>query len=53
MKKKLVADRYSKSYVSQPSVAQNVEKHAVRFLDQVKKEPVLDVYWWLHYYAIE
>ncbi|KAJ9504293.1 hypothetical protein LTR99_005777 [Exophiala xenobiotica] len=53
-KKRLVADRYTKSYVMQPSVADKVREHASAFMKQVTVQgPVLDVYTWLHYYALD
>ncbi|KAK5047565.1 hypothetical protein LTR84_006662 [Exophiala bonariae] len=53
-KKRLVADRYTKSYVMQPSVADKVRGHASAFMKQVSSQgPVLDVYTWLHYYALD
>lgn len=53
-RKKLVADRYTKSYVMQDPVAKQIQGHASRFLSQVEKDASsLDVYTWLHYYALE
>lgn len=38
----------------QPSVANKVREHAAAFMKQVTVQgPVLDVYTWLHYYALE
>jgi hypothetical protein len=38
----------------QPSVADKVREHASAFMKQVTVQgPVLDVYTWLHYYALE
>lgn len=38
----------------QPSVASKVREHASAFMKQVSiQKPVLDVYTWLHYYALE
>jgi hypothetical protein len=38
----------------QPSVAAKVREHASAFMKQVSiGGPVLDVYTWLHYYALE
>jgi hypothetical protein len=49
-----VADRYTKSYVMQPAVADKVRSHAAALMKQIStQKPVLDVYTWLHYYALE
>ncbi|KAK5461302.1 hypothetical protein LTS15_003365 [Exophiala xenobiotica] len=53
-KKRLVADRYAKTYVMQDSVAQKIQGHASRFMSQVRAAPAsFDVYTWLHYYALD
>lgn len=53
-KKKVVADRYHKSYVMQDQVANKIQTHASNFLSQVKRTSgAMDVYTWLHYYALE
>ncbi|RVX71306.1 hypothetical protein B0A52_04880 [Exophiala mesophila] len=52
--KRLVADRYAKTYVMQDTVAQKIQRHASAFLTQVQKSPFdVDVYTWLHYYALD
>lgn len=52
-KKRLVADRYTKSYVMQPSVAERVRTHAASFMKELSKSSKVDVYMYLHYFALE
>ncbi|KIX02853.1 uncharacterized protein Z518_08796 [Rhinocladiella mackenziei CBS 650.93] len=53
-KKRLVADRYTKSYVMQPAVSDKIRDHAAAFMRQVSLQRlVVDVYAWLHYYALD
>lgn len=51
--KKLVADRYTKSYVTKPIVADMIQQHAGVLMKKFQQQPNIDVYKWLHYYAIE
>lgn len=37
----------------QPAVSESVRKHAAAFMDHVKQNAVIDVYIWLHYFAME
>ncbi|CAK7211385.1 hypothetical protein SBRCBS47491_001108 [Sporothrix bragantina] len=52
-RKRLVADKYAKSYVVQPAVAEEVRKHAGKFVSVVSQNRILDVYEYLHYYAMD
>lgn len=52
-RKKLVADRYTKSYVTKPIVADMIQQHAGVLMKKFQQQPNIDVYLWLHYYAIE
>jgi hypothetical protein len=52
-RKKMITDRYSKSYVMQPAVEASVQARVREFMDQIVKSSALDMYMYLHYYALE
>lgn len=52
-RKRIVADNYSKSFVTQPAVAEEVRRHAARMMKIISENPLLDVYQYLHYFAME
>jgi len=52
-RKKMITDRYSKSYVMQPAIEASVKECARDFMAAIVKSNVLDIYMYLHYYALE
>ena len=52
-RKKMITDRYSKSYVMQPAIEAGVQDKVRQFMGQITKANVLDMYMFLHYYALE
>ncbi|OQD76433.1 hypothetical protein PENDEC_c004G06117 [Penicillium decumbens] len=52
-RKKLVADRYTKSYVTKPIVADMIRQHAGVLMKKFQQQPTIDIYRWLHYYAMD
>lgn len=52
-KKRLVADKYTKSYVMRPLVSEGIQKHAAAFMRVIQEHPICDVYVYLHYYVME
>jgi hypothetical protein len=52
-RKKMITDRYSKSYVMQPAIEASVQARVEEFMAQIKKSKILDMYMYLHCYALE
>jgi Cytochrome P450 len=52
-RKKMITDRYSKSYVMQPGVEASVQSRVREFMAEINKAKILDMYMFLHYYALE
>jgi hypothetical protein len=52
-RKKMITDRYSKSYVMQPAIEASVQSRVREFLAEITKSSALDMYMFLHYYALE
>jgi hypothetical protein len=52
-RKRLVADNYTKSYVMQPAVADQIRGHVAALMGVIQQNPSVDVYQYLHYYAME
>ncbi|OIW26674.1 cytochrome P450 [Coniochaeta ligniaria NRRL 30616] len=52
-RKRLVADNYTKSYVMQPSVAEMIKGHVAALMTVIQQNPSVDVYQYLHYYAMD
>lgn len=52
-RKKMITDRYSKSYVMQPAIEASVQDKVRQFMGQIKMSRTLDMYMFLHYYALE
>jgi hypothetical protein len=53
VRKKMVTDRYSKSFVMLPAIEASVWERVREFMQQISKSMVLDMYMFLHYYALE
>lgn len=53
MRKKMITDRYSKSVVMLPAIEASVQERVREFMQQISKSKVLDMYMFLHYYALE
>ena len=52
-RKKMITDRYSKSYVMQPAIEASVQDKVQQFMGQINMSSALDMYMFLHYYALE
>lgn len=52
-RKKMISDRYSKSYVMQSAIEASVQARVQEFMEQITKIKVMDMYMYLHYYALE
>jgi hypothetical protein len=52
-RKKMITDRYSKSYVIQPAIESSVQDRVREFMSEIGKSKALDMYMFLHYYALE
>jgi hypothetical protein len=52
-RKKMITDRYSKSYVMQPAIEASVQARVEEFMAQIKQSKIIDMYMYLHYYALE
>lgn len=52
-RKRLVADNYTKSYVMQPAVVEQIKGHLAAVMKVFQQNPAVDVYEYLHYYAME
>ena len=53
VRKKMITDRYSKSFVMLPAIELSVQERVREFMQQISKSKVLDMYMFLHYYALE
>lgn len=52
-RKKMITDRYSKSFVMQPAIEASVRDRVGDFMGAIAQSKVLDMYMYLHYYALE
>jgi Cytochrome P450 len=53
VRKRMITDRYSKSFVMLPAIGASVQERVREFIQQISKGKVLDMYMFLHYYALE
>ena len=52
-RKKMISDRYSKTFLILPSIGVSVHEQHEEFMRQIAKSKTLDMYMLLHYYVLE
>jgi len=52
-RKKMISDRYSKSYVMQPVIEAPIQECVRDFMAAIAKSKILDTYMYFHYFALE